>query len=155
VLFLEGEEEPAEIGTMKRKLTDMAADMEQSGEWLEKAMEQAWQVAGALAGYPELADLLGERHRIISNDWQSAQLQGLVGRLVRRALDLVAKVDFSPAALRADLAGERRAADYLYSASELLDRAADLTAESGMLVHDNERRWRVFRGRVEDLLGAA
>lgn len=39
----------------------------------------------------------------------------------------------------------------LYSASELIDRAADLIAESATLVHENERRWRVFSERVREL----
>jgi len=56
--------------------------------------------------------------------------------------------------VRADLAGQRSLPPYLYSASELLDRAADLAAESATLVHDNERRWRVFRERVESITGA-
>lgn len=154
VLFLEGEGEPAEIAKLKRDLETLAADMETSGEWLGTAMEQAWQVAGALAEYPELADLLGERHRIISNDWQSADMQKLVARLLRRALELLERIVFSPAALRADLAGERNGASYLYSASELADRAADLITQSAVLVHDNERRWRVFRLRIEELLGS-
>jgi hypothetical protein len=155
VLFTEGEGEPAEIKRLRRDLQTLADDVEQTGGWLAPAMEQAWGVAGAVAAYPELADLLGERHRIIANDWQSAGLQTLVGRLVRRGLDLVAKVDFSPEALRSDLMRERRSAAYLYSASELIDRAADLIVESATLVHDNERRWRVFAQRVNELLGAA
>ncbi|MEU0398035.1 hypothetical protein ABZ208_35845 [Streptomyces sp. NPDC006208] len=106
---------------------------------------------GSLAEWPALADLLGERHRIIADDWQSAGLQALIARLLHRALDLLARVDFSPAALRADLGGERKAPAYLYSASELLDRAADLLAQSAMLVHENERRWRVFRARIVTL----
>jgi hypothetical protein len=31
----------------------------------------------------------------------------------------------------------------------LVDRAVDLTTPSAALVHDNERRWRVFRERAE------
>jgi hypothetical protein len=154
VLFMEGEGEPEEIKRIKRDLERVAGDMEQTSAWLSAAMEQAWQVAGALAGYPALADLLGERHRIIVNDWQSAAQQGLIARLLRRALDLVGRIDFSPDALRADLAGERTNAAYLYSASELIDRAADLMAESAVLVHENERRWRVFGERVRDLMRA-
>jgi hypothetical protein len=72
-------------------------------------------------------------------------------RLLRRALEIIARVEFSPAALRADLGGERRSAAYLYSASELLDRAADLAVESASRVHDNERRWRIFSERVRAL----
>ncbi len=40
-------------------------------------------------------------------------------------------------------------------ASELLDRASDLLAESATLVHDNERRWRVFGERVTHLRAEA
>ncbi|MGW7356315.1 hypothetical protein ACWGI0_06500 [Streptomyces sp. NPDC054802] len=151
ILFMEGEDEPAELQRLKRGVELLADDVEQTGAWLARAMEQAWEIAGGLAAYPALADLLGERHRIIANDWQSAGLQALVGRLLRRALDLLARVDFAPAALRADLVGERTAPAYLYSASELLDRAADLMTESATLVHDNERRWRIFRARVREL----
>lgn len=114
-------------------------------------MEQTWQVAGSLAAYPALADLLGERHRIIANDCQSAGLQALASRLTRRALDLLERVDFSPEALRADLAGTRQSVAYLFSASELIDRAADLMADSATLVHENDRRWRVFGERVREL----
>ncbi|MFB0627277.1 hypothetical protein [Streptomyces sp. AB3(2024)] len=151
ILFMEGEDEPAELRKLKREVGMLAEDTERGGAWLAHAMEQAWEIAGSLAAYPALADLLGERHRIIANDWQSAGLQALVARLLRRALDLLARVDFSPAALRADLRGERKAPDYLYSASELFDRAADLMAESATLVHENERRWRMFRARVREL----
>ncbi|MFD9114199.1 MULTISPECIES: hypothetical protein [Streptomyces] len=151
ILFMEGEGEPTELQRLKRQVTLLADETQQGGDWLAQAMEKAWDMAGNLAAYPALADLLGERHRIIANDWQSAGMQALVARLLRRALDLLAQVDFSPTALRADLRGERKAPAYLYSASELLDRAADLMAESAILVHENERRWRVFRGRVREV----
>ncbi|MFJ1973871.1 hypothetical protein ACIO93_35040 [Streptomyces sp. NPDC087903] len=151
ILFMEGEEEPAELRRLRNEVGLLADDTERGGAWLAQAMEQAWEIAGSLAAYPALADLLGERHRIIANDWQSAGLQVLVARLLRRALDLLARVDFSPAALRADLRGERKAPAYLYSASELFDRAADLMTESATLVHENERRWRMFRARVREL----
>ncbi len=151
VLFMEGEGEPIEIKQLRRDLETRAGDMESGGQWLSAAMEKGWVVAGSLVAYPELADLLGERHRIIANDWQAAAEQSLIARLLRRALEIIDRVDFSPAALRSDLAGDRTAAAYLYSASELLDRAADLAAHSAMLVHDNERRWRVFGERVRQL----
>ncbi|MDR6979679.1 hypothetical protein J2X68_006416 [Streptomyces sp. 3330] len=151
ILFMEGEGEPAELRRMKREVGMLADETEQGGAWLAQAMEQAWEIAGSLAAYPALADLLGERHRIIADDWQSAGMQALIARLLRRALDLLDQVDFSPASLRADLRGGRRSPAYLYSASELFDRAADLMTESATLVHENERRWRVFRARVREL----
>jgi hypothetical protein len=155
VLFMEGEGEPAEIRRMKADLLASAEAGEETGAWLTEAMEKSWAVAEALLGYPQLADLLGERHRIIANDWQAAGLARLAARLIKRALAILEVVDFSPAALREDLGHERAAAAYLFSASELLDRAADLSAESATLVHDNERRWRVFRERVQRVVEEA
>lgn len=40
----------------------------------------------------------------------------------------------------------------LYSAAELVGRAADLLSDSAGLVHDNERRWRIFRARVDEIV---
>jgi len=151
-LFMEGGDEPAEVGQMKRELATRAGDMETIGDWLANAMEQSWAIAGALAKYPQLADVLGERHRIIANDWLSAEMQLLIGRLLRRAIELLEEVDFRAEAVRADLAERRSYSPVLFSASELLDRASDLMAESATLVHDNDRRWRVFGDRVAQLL---
>jgi hypothetical protein len=151
ILFMESEGEPAEIKRLKRDLEAIATDNEETGTWLSAAMEQAWAVAGRLSAYAALADLLGERHRIIATDWQNANDATLVARLVRRALELLTRIDFSPQALRADLAGSRDSASYLYSASELLDRAADVLAESAIRIHENERRWRIFGERVRAL----
>ena len=78
----------------------------------------------------------------------------LAGRLLLRAVEVLEHVDFSPAALRADLAGVRTSPRRLYSAAELIGRAADLLSDSAGLVHDNERRWRDFRFRVEHLVGS-
>ena len=151
ILFMEGEGEPAEITRLKTDLRARADAHRSTGEWLAAAMEAAWGVAEALLDYPDLADLLAERHRIISNDSQSASLAMLAARDIDRALAILARIDFTPAALREDLAAERLASRYLFSASELLDHAADLAAHSATLTHDNERRWRVFHQRVEQI----
>jgi len=151
VLFMEGEGEPAEIARIKRQLTDLAGSNRQTGDWLGTAMEAAWGVAEGLLQYPALADLLGERHRVIANDWRNAAIARLVAMHLERAHAILERIDFSPDALRRDLGGDRRASRYLFSASELIDHAADLMAESAVLVHENERRWRVFRERVEQV----
>jgi hypothetical protein len=65
VLFMEGEGEPAEIKRLRRDLETLAEDFEEIGAWMTEAMEKSWQIAGALAQYPALADLLGVRHRIM------------------------------------------------------------------------------------------
>jgi hypothetical protein len=151
VLFLEGDAPPAEIGHVVRELRADADDCTSTGEWLATAMEASWAMASALLDIDELADVLGERHRMISNDWLAAHASGLAGRLLARAAEMLEHVDFTPAALRRDLAGPRTSPARLYSAAELISRAADLCSESAGLVHDNERRWRVFRQRVDEL----
>ncbi|MBS1891011.1 MAG: hypothetical protein JST59_06950 [Actinobacteria bacterium] len=151
VLFMEGGEEPAELARLREELRSLAEAVEGTGAWLAGAMEQSWQVLGALVAYPALADVLGERHQIVVNDSLAAGMQTMIARLLTRALDLLAQVDFSPPSLRQDLAGARIAPAYLLSASELIDRAADLLTESATLVHENERRWRLFSARVAEL----
>jgi len=151
VLFMEGEGEPAEIGRIKSELQAFAARSEQAGSWLAAAMEASWTMAEALLAYPQLADLLGERHRIIGNNWQNARTAQLIARYLRRAVTVMEQVDFTPAALRKDLGGTRSAARYLYAAAELISHAADLSVASSVLTHEDERRWRVFRERVEQI----
>ncbi len=152
VLFMEGEGEPPEITRMKRDLRTASDDALATGEWLARAMGSSWEVASALLDVPELADLLGERHRIIANDWLAASMNTLIGRVLLRSVEILDRVDFSPAALRADLERDRVAAALCYSAAELIGHAADLCSDSAGLVHDNERRWRVFRRRAQELV---
>ena len=108
-------------------------------------------MAEALLTYPQLADLLGERHRIIGNNWQNACTAQLIALYLRRAVAVMERIEFSPAALRADLAGVRSAACYLYAAAELINHAADLPATSSVVTHEDERRWRIFHERVEQI----
>ena len=154
VLFMEGEGEPAELISMVRDLRAGADDFRGTGEWLATAMQASWDVAAALVEVAGLEDLLGDRHRIIVNDWLAAEMSGIVGRLLARAADILDRIDFTPAALRADLAGPRRAAALVRSAAEMINRAADLCSDSAGLVNDNERRWRTFRERVAAIAGA-
>ena len=135
---------------IKSELQTMAASSEQSGSWLAAAMEASWAMAEALLSYPQLADLLAERHKIIGNNWQNASTAQLIARYLRRAVSIMEQVD-SPAGLRKDLAGARSAPAYLYSAAELINHAADLSAASPVLTHENERRWRIFHERVEQI----
>jgi hypothetical protein len=155
ILFMEGEEEPVELTRVKRDVRSMGDDLIETGAWLASAMEASWAVAPTLLSYPELFDLLGDRHRIIANDWQAATMSSLAGRLLHRAVDVLERVDLSPPALRVDLQGSRSSPRLVHSSVELIDRAADLLSDSAGLVHDNERRWRVFRERVVSLTRSA
>lgn len=151
VLFMEGTGEPAEITRIKSDLQAIAASSEQSGTWLANAMETSWALAEALLEYPQLADLLAERHKIIGGNWQNAHAAELSARALRRAVAIMERIDFSPSSLRADLAGPRTAPAYLYSAAELISYAADLAATSSVRTRESERRWRIFHQRVEEI----
>lgn len=155
VLFMEGEGRPTELASLIRDLRTTAEDHASTGEWLADAMRASWEIAAALAEVPGLEDLLGDRHRIIANDWLAADMSALVARQLSRAADILDQVDFAPAALRADLAGPRRSAALLHSSAEIINCAADLCSGSAGLVNDNERRWRVFRERVAAIVAAS
>jgi hypothetical protein len=150
VLFMEGEGEPGEIRHLVRDLGTFAEDAAGAGEWLATAMQSSWDLAVVLLDIDELADVLGERHRIIANNWQGASMMSLAARILERAADLLDRVNFTPAAVRADIADQHASARRLYSAAEMIDHAADLFSEFAGIVHDNERRWRVFRARVQE-----
>lgn len=152
VLFLEGAGRPAEIDAMIGELRADADGFAGIGAWLGEAMRASWSMAAALLDIDGLADVMGERHRIISNDWMAAHMQALTAELSARAAEMLERIDFTPAALRADLAAARVAPRRLYAAAEVISRAADLCCESAGLVHDNERRWRVFRERVDEVV---
>lgn len=154
VLFLECGGRPAELTALIGDLRADAGRYAASGDWLTAAMQASWDRTAALLEFDELADVMGERHRIISNDWLSAHMQSLISALLARAGDMLERIDFTPAALRADLAGTRVTVRRLHAASEIVSRAADLCCESAALVHDNERRWRVCRERLDQVVRA-
>jgi hypothetical protein len=53
-------------------------------------------VAEALLAYPQFADLLGERHQIIGNNWQNACTAQLIARYLRRAVTVMNRIGSSP-----------------------------------------------------------
>ena len=149
VLFMEGAGEPAELIRLKEDLRARASASQQTSSWLTEAMTTSWESAGALVHLPQLADLLGARHRIIVNNWLAASMSQLMATLVQRAAEILDVVDFTPEAVRADLTGPRASPGYMYSAAELLDRAADLAVISTTLTRDSEPAWRAWQARVE------
>ena len=152
VLFLEGEGQPAEITKLIRDLRILAEDALAAGEWLATAMQASWNMASALVSFDGLADVLGERHRIIANDWQAANMTTLAGRILLRSAEMLDRIDFAPAAVRADLAANRVLPARLYSIAEMIGHAADLSSEAAGAEHDSERRWRTFRIRVQEVV---
>ncbi len=152
VLFMEGEGEPVEITKLKRDLTELGADSVAAGDWLANAMASSWLIAENLLDIDGLADLLGERHRIIVNNWEGAGIATLAGRMLGRAAAVLDRVDFTPKGLRADFSGRHVSGQRVRSAAEMVDYAADLLSDFARLVHDNERRWRIVHTRVDMLL---
>lgn len=155
ILFMEGEGEPAEIGKLKDDLEATATEHDRAGHWLGEAMTGSWDAATALVTIPSLAETLGDRHRIIINNWLMATNSTLISRLLRRAMGLLVTLELNPEAIRQDLGGARTAPALLLSVAELIDHAADLSAHSALLVHDSEPRWRRFRSKVGDLASGA
>jgi len=145
VLFLEGQGGPPGLAAMRREVRSLGQEAVATGEWMAQAMQSSWTAAGAILDIAALDDLLGERHRIIANDWQAAGMTVVVGRLLERAADVLDRVDAAATAAA-------RTPRLLHSAAELIARAADLLGESAGLVQDNERRWRLFHERVAALL---
>jgi hypothetical protein len=83
-------------------------------------MQAAWEGAAAVLDVDGLADVLGERHRIMSNDWLAAHMQSLIGRMLARTAEMLEHIDFTPAALRADLAGARVTPRRVHSVAEVM-----------------------------------
>jgi hypothetical protein len=148
VLFLEGQGRPPQIAHLISDLRTFAKDQRGTGERLAQAMESSWKSAAALIPVGGLTDMLAQRHRIISRDWQAASMIALSSRILDRAADILEQVDFTPGALRADLAGGAVCIGRLHSAAELVARAADLCSESAGLLHGSERPWRTSSQRV-------
>jgi hypothetical protein len=151
VLFMEGMGEPAELVRLRADLRTRGAGAEQTGAWLRNAMASSWKSAGALLGMRPLADVLGDRHRIIANNRLAAEMSCLVAALLLRAAEILETVDLSPNGLRADLSTDRSVPGYLYSAAALLDRAIDLSAISTALSRDSEPAWRAWSQRAEEI----
>ena len=85
VLFMEGEGRPAELTAMIGELRVDAESFAGAGEWLANAMQASWKMAASMLQFDGLADVMGERHRIISNDWLAAH-----GRRLRVSRSVVA-----------------------------------------------------------------
>ena len=111
-------------------------------------MESSWESAAALIPLGGLTDMLAQRHRIISRDWEAASMIALSSRVLDRAVDVLEQVDFTPSALRADLAGGAVCIARLHSAAEPLAHAADLCSESAGLLHGDVRWWRTSSQRA-------
>ncbi len=94
---MEGDAAPAEITSIIRELRTVGEGSVATGTWLAEAMENTWATATILLGYEQLSDLVGDRHRIIANDWQAA-VRSVASRAVccSAAADVLDAIDFTP-----------------------------------------------------------
>lgn len=140
VLFMEGEGEPSEIRAMKGKLQGLARAWTDMGGWLAGKMEAAWQREQVVFG-ASLGDVAQARFSITVTNWRGAREMQLAGRLLKRVLDVLQTIDFSPAALRANLpeAGQR-----LLESSWELSMAAQVMARSAADLAENDRNWTAY-----------
>jgi hypothetical protein len=85
VLFMEGGGEPAEITPDQVRTRDRRRRRraERFPGW-HRRWRPPGGMAEALLDHPQLADLLGERHRIIGKNWQNACTAQLIARHLRR-----------------------------------------------------------------------
>ncbi len=145
VLFMEGGGEPAEITRIKSELQAIAASGEQSGAWLAAAMEASWAMAEALLSYPSSPTSWpnGTRSSVTAGGTRLPHCSSHgscagPSRSWNRSISRPA-----PCA--------RTSPAYLFSAAELINHAADLSAASSVLTHEDERRWRIFHERVKQI----
>ena len=151
VLFMEGEGEPGEIRHLERDLRTFGRRRGRRGRVARHRDAVVMGLAAVLLDIDELADMLGERHRIIANNWQGASMMSLAARILERAADAARPCRLhAPPPCAPTSPTQHASARRLYSAAEMIDHAADLFSEFAGIVHDNERRWRVFRARVQE-----
>jgi hypothetical protein len=147
VLFMEGEGEPAEIRVLKAKLRGQGLGMQSAGQWLADKMDAAWERESVLLA-PPLIDAAWPRFQTIVTNWRGSREMALAGRLLALAVDCLDRIDFTPAAVRAD---RLRAGRSLRTAGWILDLAARLLASSGADLARNDPRWTEYREILQSL----
>lgn len=145
VLFMEGEGEPAEIRALRAKLRGMSMGFHGSGQWLADKMKAAWERERALFS-PALVDAAWPRFLTIVTNWCGARRTMLAGRLLGLVEDVLATIDFTPAAVRQHRAAYGGA---LQTAGWILDLTAQSLAESAADLADNDPRWTEYRAVLD------
>ena len=65
-----------------------------------------------------------------------------------RAVGVLDRVELTPAAISADVAGQRSYTLVVQLAAEMLERAAALAAQSALFVADFDKRWHLLRQQM-------
>lgn len=138
----------AEIQTHKLALRTLADDLTKVSGWLARASGSSWDAAKAVRQKLGLAGVLGDDQRVIAKDWLAADMNALLGTLLRRAVAVLDRVDLSPAAIRVDVAGQRSYTLLVQLAAEMLERAAALATQSALFMEDFDKRWYLLRQQI-------
>ncbi len=145
---------PAEIQTHKLALRALAEDLARVSGWLAQTCGSGWDAAKAARQKLGLAGALGDDQRVIAKDWVAADMNALVGGLLRRAVTVLDRIDLTPAAIRSDVAGPRTYTLVAQLAAEMLERAAALAAQSAEFVQDFDKRWHLLRQQISTATSA-
>jgi hypothetical protein len=140
VLFMEGEGEPTELMTMKLKLRALAGATMRAGSWLSEKMQAAWKREQNVFSQHD-AQAGAVRFNTIGTNWRGARYMHLAGRVLALGVELLSRQDLSSAGVRRDRAAAARVA---LNAAWIVAMAAQLEANSGMELADNDRSWTAF-----------
>ena len=145
ILFMEGENEPAELAALKGKLSDFATRHAEISRWLLDMMERAWDREAILLR-PGTATAGFRRHLTVTRTALTAGKLGVAGRLAGAAHTALSAQDFRPAAIRAD---RRGAAEIARTAAWLLDAATAVLAEQASQLGCSDADWTAYIEELE------
>ncbi len=154
VTVLDGGRRPAEIARLIGDLRVLADDALAVGARLATG-QVVQDTAVARVTVEARTEATGRQHDVIGDDGRAAEVATLAGRLLLRAAELLERVELTPAALRADLAGPGVSAARLSAAAQIIRRATDLSRHVAGIEGDHERRPHVSRAGVDQGVRAA
>jgi hypothetical protein len=148
ILFMEGQGEPAEIRVLKAKLAARSAGSIQSGQWLADMMTAAWSRESVLIA-DDTVDAVLPRYHTIATNWTGANETVVIGRLLALANECLGKINFTPAAIRAN---RKLYGTHLLTAARILEMAMRLQAKSGINLSGNDANWTEYRAQIAPLV---
>lgn len=137
VLFMEGEQEPAEIRRIKANLAYLAQEWTRSGAWLAEKMQTAWARESILLR-DDAIHAAEPRFATIATNWRGARHAELSGKCLGLALEILSALDLSPAGVRAR---RRESGRRLLDAAWVMDQAVQVTGRRACDLGENEMRW--------------
>jgi hypothetical protein len=136
ILFMEGVGEPDEIRMLKEKLQSEGTRYANKGQWLAEAMRMTWQSDVVLLdpATPDAWPWIS----IVSATLRSAKQRSMAGSLLLVAREYLEKVDFTPAAIRANRAASGK---LLLLAARTMDAAAAVFSDDAAGLRRGELEW--------------